>query len=201
MSRSKKEDRSSPRGWGGGGGGGGSVFLILIGLIFFVSLSQVLSIPNKTTRRITGACSRGIEGDTPAVPDCRTRHRWRGRGRRSSLGAAAPSCSPLCNWQNFQISEPPTHPRAAQSRQSSIVLRSVCQARLVGTISRATEEDAPEIGNKGKQRTGVAVRKIFPDRAFVRSRSSESCYERAVAPRLPSVSKLVLAEACISRRD
>jgi hypothetical protein len=56
------------------------------------------------------ARSRGIEGDTPAIPDCRTRHRWRGRGRRSSLGAAAPSCSPLCNWQNFHISEPAPPP-------------------------------------------------------------------------------------------
>ena len=43
-----------------------------------------------------------------SVPGCRTRRRWRGRDRRSSLGVAASSCSPLCNGQNlwFETTRP-----------------------------------------------------------------------------------------------
>lgn len=66
--------------------------------------------------RITAA--RRFEEDTPAVPDCRTRHHWRGRGRRSSLGAAAPSCSPLCNWQNFHFRTAHPAPRPLLSNRA-----------------------------------------------------------------------------------
>lgn len=72
---------------------------------------------------------RRFAKDTPAVPDCRTRHRWRGRGRRSSLGAAAPFCSPLCNWQNFHFRSAPAPRRAAPRRDRSCRSRA---PRLIG---------------------------------------------------------------------
>lgn len=48
-----------------------------------------------------------------SVPGCRTRRRWRGRDRRSSLGVAASSCSPLCNGQNLRFET--THPASRLS--------------------------------------------------------------------------------------
>lgn len=53
--------------------------------------------------------------DIQYVPGCRTRRRWRGRDRRSSLGVAVPSCSPLCNGQNCDLRPPTLLERLSQS--------------------------------------------------------------------------------------
>lgn len=76
---------------------------------------------------------RAARSNDFALPGCHTRRRWRGRGRRSSLDAAAIACSPLCNCQNWHFSTLGTPRISTRLCQS---LRSSFADRLVANVGR-----------------------------------------------------------------